>query len=177
MAILALGEMISPMLPLSLALVVGGALLLVPRKEGSDGYGIAIPLTMAVAVMWGANQVIRKSAIDSGMGVLTFLWISVLSAAIFLNLTAGMMSSWTGQRLNGKSVGLSVLSGLVGHLMGNFCYLTALGMEKVSTLAPFISATIPFGFMLSILIVGEKPTGKSVVGMVVIFSGVILAAL
>lgn len=176
-AIFILGEKVSAILPFSLALVVGGTILFVPQKRERGMVRFAVPLTLAVAFIWGLNQVIRKSAIGAGIEILTFLWISVAFAAVLLILTAGVMSSWKGLNFSRRSIGLSMFSGIAGHLVGNFCYLTALQMEQVSTLAPFISATIPFGFLLSVLIVGEKPNIKAVIGMVVIFLGVAIAAI
>lgn len=176
LAFFLLGERISTILPFSLALVVGGAFLFLPRREEGNGSALAVPITMAVAVLWGLNQVIRKSALESGMGILTFLWISIICAALFLILTAGVTSSWKNSNLSRASVGLSIFSGISGHLLGNFFYLAALGMEGVGALAPLISASIPFGFLLSILIVGERPTRRALIGMVIIFSGVVLAA-
>ena len=172
-----LGEHVSILLPLSVGLVVGGAFLLFPKKKERDEWGPAIPLTLVVALIWGLNQIIRKSAINMGMGVLVFLWISVISAVVFLGLMAGFTRSWENQRFSRSSVGLSICSGVFGHLVGNICFLSALELERVTALAPLTSAVIPFGFLLSILIVGEKPTRKAVGGMIVVFSGVVLAAL
>jgi len=177
MATLLLGEVITPIIILSLALVVWGAYLLVPKNKENNKYGLAVPLTMFVSVVWGLNQVIRKSGVDAGMEVMPFLWVSVIFAAVLFNLTAGLSNSWKNQHLSKTVLGLSVFSGLTGQLIGNFLYISALEFEGVSNLAPFISATIPFGFLMSVLIVGERPSKKSVIGMFIVFLGVALAAL
>lgn len=177
LALLLLGEGITAILPFSLALVVCGAFLLAPQNEESNNWRFAVPLAITVAVLWGFNMTIQKAAINSGMSFLNLIWISVVSAAILFNLTAVITRSWRGQCLNRKSVGLSIASGLSNNLFGLLFYTLALGMEKVSAIAPFTSATIPFGFLLSVFIVREKPTKKAIIGMLLVFLGVFIAAI
>jgi uncharacterized membrane protein len=177
LAPLLIGEQITAVLPFSVALVVAGAFLLIPKREDRNYWKLAAPLALGAAVIFGLNEVMRKSAINIGANFLVFLWISVVTVAVALNLMVCLTGAWKGQRFNRTSVGLSVASGISAHLVGNACYLFALGMAKVTALAPFTSALIPFGFIMSILIIRERPTRKSVAGMVVIFLGVALAAL
>lgn len=177
LALLFLGEGTTLLLPFSLALVIGGSILFVPRGNKYDTWAPAIPLTLAVAVLWGLDQALRKSAVNVGIGPLTFIWISMVSAAFFINLTAVATRSWKSLSVTRRDVGLSLASAISAHVLGSFCYMLALEMENVSSIAPFTSVAIPFGFLLSILIVGERPTKKALAGMVVVFFGVILAAL
>jgi uncharacterized membrane protein len=158
-------------------LVVAGAFLLVPKREDRNYWKPAAPLALGAAVIFGLNEVMRKSAINIGANFLVFLWISVVTVAVALNLMVCLTGAWKGQRFNRTSVGLSITSGISAHLVGNACYLFALGMAKVTALAPFTSALIPFGFIMSIFVIRERPTRKSVAGMFVIFLGVALAAL
>lgn len=60
---------------------------------------------------------------------------------------------------------------------GGFLYLLALGLEKAATLAPVTSATIPFGFLLAIPLLRERPTQKAVAGVATTFAGVVIATL
>jgi len=176
-AIFLLGEAISPILPVSLALLVVGAFLLAPRGENKGNWSLAVPTALAVAAMWGLNMVIQKAALNEGMHSLTLLWIAVVTGAILFNLTALITRSWKGQHLNRCSVGLSIISGLSNNLLGFFIYIVALGMANVSALAPFTATTIPFGFLLSLLLVGEKASRNSVLGMLLVLLGVLLATL
>ncbi|KUO42432.1 MAG: hypothetical protein APZ16_03105 [Candidatus Hadarchaeum yellowstonense] len=111
------------------------------------------------------------------MGSLTFILVSVVSATVILNLVNVFTRSWRGQRFSRMSLGLTLASALFANLIGTFLYMLALRMENVSSLTPFISASVPIGFLLSMLIVRERPNLKPAFGMILIFCGVILAAI
>ncbi|MEM4723828.1 MAG: DMT family transporter [Candidatus Hadarchaeum sp.] len=175
LAIFLIGEQIDPLLPLSLVLVVGGSLLFMPREKETNQWRFAVPLSMISAVLWGLDLVLRKIAINSGMDVLAFIWISVVAAAALLNTVAAIKPSWRKQKLGKNVLALTLASTFFSHL-ATFLFMFALEMEKVSSLSPFSSAVIPFGFLLSVFIVGEKPHLRAAIGMVVVFFGVVLAA-
>ncbi|MGC8816345.1 MAG: DMT family transporter [Candidatus Hadarchaeum sp.] len=174
-AIFLIGEEINPLLPLSLALVVGGSLLFMPREKETDQWRFAVPLSMVSAILWGLDLVLRKMAINLEINVLAFIWISVVAAAALLNLISLLKRSWKGQKLSKNILALTLASTFFSHL-ATFLFMFALEVEKVSSLSPFSSAVIPFGFLLSILIIGEKPYLRAAVGMIVVLLGVILAA-
>ncbi|GAI42295.1 unnamed protein product [marine sediment metagenome] len=75
-----------------------------------------------------------------------------------------------------KCVGLSILSG-IGLFTGELLSFFALGMEKASVLSPIYGAVIPFGFLLSIFLLGEKPTKKTILGVITVFTGVFLVTI
>ena len=177
LAPLLLGEEIATLLLISLGLVLGGTYLLTPKKTERKEWRLAVPLTLIYAVMWGFTQVIQKLALNQGIGPVAFLVIKLFAAGVAVNLFAGATLSWSAQRFSKMSVGLSIVSGISANLVGNICYLFALGMENVSSLIPFTSAAIPFGFLLSIWIVGERAGRKAVLGMILVFLGVVLATL
>ncbi|MBC7218761.1 MAG: DMT family transporter [Hadesarchaea archaeon] len=176
LAIFLVGEEIALLLPVSLALVVGGSFLFMPRTKETNQWRLAVPLSMVSAVLWGLDLVLRKMAINSGMDVLAFVWISVVAAAVFLNLAAIIKRSWKGLKLGRKILALTLASTFFSHV-ATFLFMFALEIEKVSSLSPFSSAVIPFGFLMSIFLVGEKPNLRAVIGMVIVFLGVVLAAL
>jgi uncharacterized membrane protein len=89
---------------------------------------------------------------------------------------AGTTRAWKARPISQRNVTLSVVSAFSSHLFGSFLYMFALQMESVSLLEPFVSVTIPFGFLLSILLVHERPSRRAVLAMVLIFAGVVLAA-
>jgi len=174
--VLLLGERVTFMLPVSLAMVIGGSLLLLPRKGGRDSWRPLIPLTIIVSVLWGLDRLLRKYSTNVGMDVTTYIWISAVSAAIFMNILAGATRSWGRRPISRRGVALSVASAFSSHVVGTYLYMFALQMESVSLLEPFISVTIPFGFLLSVLVIHERPTRRALAGMAVIFLGVVLAA-
>jgi len=179
LALILLGEPLTVILPISLALVLVGSLLLAQRKEekGSENWGPAVPLAMFVAVLYGLDLVLRKLAVNLGMDITSFIWLSIITAASVLILASLATRSWVGQRFTKKNMALVFISSMLGHIVGTIVFMWALQMETVISLVPFASMTIPFGFLMSILMVRERPNLKSTVGMVLVFSGVILAAL
>jgi len=176
-AALILNERIGPAIPVSLALIVVGIVLLIPKVGRKSGPPLAILLSVLVAMMFGLTQIARKSAMMSGIGALTFVWISALTGASLLCMTALLRSSFRGQKPDRFSFGISVSAGLLNQLVGGALYLLALSMEQASSLAPVTSAVIPFGFLLSIPLLHERPSKKAMAGVVAIFLGVIVATL
>jgi len=176
-AALLLGEGIGASIPVSLAFILVGIFLLAPRGGGGRVSKSAVLMSMAVAVTFGLNQIVRKSAMAAGMGPLTFIWISSLTGASLLILIGLLRSSFRGQRLDRFSFGISASVGLLNQLVGGGLFLLALGMESASNLAPAASATIAFGFLLAIPLLRERPTWRAAAGVVTIFAGVIIATL
>jgi len=176
-AALLLNEVISPMIPISLAFIVIGIILLAPRNGGKKVPTSAIILSVSLAVMFGLNQIARKSAITDGISPLTFVWISSLAGSSLLFLTGLLKSSFKTRELSRSNIGISVTAGLLNQLVGSILYLSALSLEKVSNLSPVTSAVIPFGFLLSLPLLRERPTKKSALGVMLMFLGVVIATL
>lgn len=171
---LILGEEIKMVLPISTILIFLGSLFLVVQGKRTKGWRMGVPLACFAAFLWGLQKILDKYAINEGMAVLTLLTIRIIVAAILFNVALGISRHRIGIKTHRSSMGLSVLSGIIGLLIGSFMYLSALHMEKVSALAPLSGMTIFFGFSLSIFILGERPTKKAVLGAVFILMGVFL---
>ncbi|MGQ9788571.1 MAG: EamA family transporter [Candidatus Hadarchaeaceae archaeon] len=93
-------------------------------------------------------------------------------------VSASLVShTWSKQCLNKKNISFLIISGLLGYVLGTITFIWALELETVIYLAPFVSLTIPFGFIFSVSIIRERRTKKSTFGTMLFFSGVILAAL
>lgn len=169
-----LGENLSVVIPFSAALVFLGTFLLSRRgKKDLKEWKYGIPLASIVAVLWGANAVLNKFALGE-MSVSSVLLVRVVSATVLFWLVFGIMSLREKPSLSKKSLGLSVLSGLIAFPIGSLLYVSALVFEEASTLAPITGATVLFGFLLSVAFLGESPTKKAVLGMLSIFGGILL---
>lgn len=176
LASLFLGEGIKLILPISAALVFAGVFLLTPVQKKSGQWRGGVILASLVAFIWGATGILRKSILTGGMEPFALLTISLASAMIIFDLATLGKRSWNQQGFNRRSIGLSLASATLAFPMGGFAYLSALGMEGVSTLAPITASTILFGFLLSLILVRERPTRRAVLGMGLTFLGVSLAA-
>jgi len=172
-----LGEEIGPAILVSLAFIAVGIVLLAPRNGGGKVSTSVVLLSTLVAVIFGINQIIRKSALTAGISVPTFLWISALTGASLLVLTGLLRGSFRGQKLTAYNFGVSSSVGLLNQLVGGGLYLMALSLEKASSLAPVASSTIPFGFLLAIPLLRERPTWKAGLGIVTIFAGAVIVTL
>ncbi len=176
--ILLLGEGIGWEIPVSLAFVVAGMLLMSPKREpGRKSSTLAIVLAALVAAIFGLTYVVRKAALTEGMAPLTMIWVAALTGLSLLGLTGLVRGSFRGQKLDRYSVGVGASAGILNQLAGGGLYLLALGIEQASSLAPVTSSTIPFGFLLAIPLLRERPTRKSVLGVAIIFIGVVIATL
>ncbi|MFH1821120.1 MAG: DMT family transporter [Methanobacteriota archaeon] len=175
-ALFLLSEGMTATLPFSLAFVIGGSLLFVPRNLGPSNWKRAVPFATIVASLWGFDQMLRKWCINLGMGSLTFLWLALVFASLLFSLNALAKKSWRGHSFSRRNVGLALACGLSGQLLGTFLHISSIGLEKVSAIAPVTTAAIPFGFLMSIFMFQEKPNARSWIGMALVFAGVFLAA-
>lgn len=176
-AVLLLGEEMRPVLFLSAGLVFTGAYLLTSRVGKTSRWRAGIPLALLAAFMWGSMIVPLKYCLDNGMSVGTLLVIYTASAAVACSIVAGIRHLMTGVRYDRRGVKLSLLSAALGFFIGEILFVSALEMEKASVLAPVPGAVIPFGFLLSILLLGERPTKRAILGMIVVLVGISLVTM
>ncbi len=179
LALLVLGEPLTLLLPASLALVLVGSFLLVQRaaKPGPEDWRPAVPLALLVAALYGTDLVLKKFGMNEGMDVMSFMWVSLITAAATLLIATLVTRSWVGQHVTTKKLGLIFGSSMLGHIIGTIPFMWALQMETVISIVPIVSLNIPFGFLMSVLLIRERPTLRSVLGMAAVFSGVVLAAI
>jgi DME family drug/metabolite transporter len=173
LAPLFLGEELRLVLPLSAVLIFVGSVLLVARRRKTSYWRMGVPAACFAAFLWGLNAVLNKHCLNSGMTISALLSIRLLTAAVLFNMVVGISRRGKTPGIDRGSTGLSALSGIISFPVGSLMYLTALNMEQASTLAPVTGMTIFFGFLLSILLVGERPTKRSVLGTIFILAGVL----
>ncbi len=166
MAFLFLNEEITFIIPISAVLIFVGTFLLSGRdNKDKDSWKYGVPVASFVAFLWGLNAVFNKFALNEGMQLFSLLFVRVASAAMIFLLAFGIRSIRSFPKLTRKSVGLSALSGVTASVIGSFLYLSALSREAASKLAPITGSTVLFGFLLSVVILGENPTRKAFLGL------------
>ncbi len=176
-AALLLGESIGLAVPASLPFLVVGIFLMAPKSQpGAKSPRLAIVLSILLAAIFGLTQIARKSGLLAGIGPMTLLWIAGLTATPLLALVGLARGSFRGQRLDRYSFGVAATAGL-GQIIGGTLFLTALSIEKASSLAPVTTATVPLGFLIAIPLLREKPTKKAMLGVALVFAGVLIATL
>ena len=176
-AVLFLSEEIKMFVPISAVLIFLGSFLLSGEKEAeSRPVGKGISVVCFVAFLWGLAAVLNKYCLNRGMAVLNLLAITTTVAAISFGVAASLGVGKGIMKGKGR-LGLTVLSGILGLLVGEPIYLCALSIEKASTLAPLMGGTIFFGFLLSVLSLKERPTSESILGTALILGGVTLTSI
>ena len=169
-----LGEELKLVLPVSAGLIFIGTFLLLPSRREPSRWKAGVPLASLAAFLWGFSTIIDKYCLNAGMSVSTLILVKMLVAAALFDITAGIVSQKRGLNVSRRSVQLSIVSGILAFAVGAFLYSIALNIEQAGTLAPISGTTIFFGFLFSILLLGERPTRKSVLGTILVITGVLL---
>ncbi|MFB0500235.1 MAG: EamA family transporter, partial [Candidatus Hadarchaeaceae archaeon] len=67
--------------------------------------------------------------------------------------------------------------GIFGLFVGQILWQHALKIEEASALSPVVGALVPLAFLFSILFLGERPTKRAILGMIIVFIGILLATM
>ncbi|RLG57827.1 MAG: hypothetical protein DRN83_00840 [Hadesarchaea archaeon] len=174
LAPLLLNEELKLVLPVSAILIFVGTFLLFPGKKNHAHWKFGVPVASFAAFLWGFSTIMDKFCLNADMAVSTLVFIKMLTAAVFFDVTAWVTGKRERLKFSRKSLQLSIISGILAFPVGSFLYSTALNMEQAGTLAPLSGTTIFFGFLFSVLLLREKPTKKSVLGTLLVLVGVLL---
>lgn len=170
---LLLDESLTWVIPVSAGLVFFGTFFLARQRDSSEKmWRFGIPLASLVALIWGFNAVLSKFSIEGGMSVPAVLLVRLSTATVLFWLA--ILVRGGGLDLSRREIGLTALSGLVAFPLGTALYFSALKVEGASTLAPLTGTTVLFGFLLSVVFLGESPSKGASLGAVSIFVGILL---
>ncbi len=180
-----LGENITIFLLISAVAIFSGSFIISkkgrPKNPRNDKNRLDWMILSAifVAFLWGLTVVLNKYALEGGFIYSNLLLIEVVVAAVLFNFTLVIKGNirktyFTKSSPMRRDVRMSVASALFGFLPGSQLYLMALQIEKASILAPFFGLTLLFGFLLSVLILAERPSKKAIVGTVLILASLVL---
>jgi drug/metabolite transporter (DMT)-like permease len=172
-----LGESVGIGYPLSALLILTGGTLLLGAGLTGSGWRRGIAMSLLVASIWGVKAVLNKYSVGAGMIPSDLLIYTLLFAFLLFSFSLVARGGPKRGEINRRSVALVLASGVLGFPLGELLYLTAIGMESVSAVTPLISTTILFGFLLSMLLAREKPTWRAAAGTLLIFAGVVVAAI
>lgn len=180
-AVLFLGEKPRLVVFVAAVLVVLGAYFLVTRRNiTSTDYSLWQTLpALGAGVLWGvAETVPAKFCLNQGMSPIFYQLIMVSTAAVSWNLLA----SFRGKHLFHhhyplKDWGVAAFTGFSGFFLGWTLWLTGLNLAPASFLSPIRGSMTLFAFLLSMVILRERPTARSAVGMLLTFGGVFLVSI
>ena len=178
-AVLFLGE--EPRLLLFLVafiMAVGGYFLVSGEKTRIDAREVwkwALLIVLVSSFLYGfAEAVPCKYALTGGMSILTFQLIFVLAGTIPWGMMLCVDRIKKKLSYSRRGIGFGVLDGFSMFFIGWFLWLSAIEAAPASVIAPVRGSVVLFTFLLSILLLGERPTKKNSLGMFAIVAGVVL---
>lgn len=178
-AIIFLGEEAQPVIFISIALVILGTYLIGSREkeDESNAWIGGIMLALTAGLLWGLSAPVSKYCLNEGMNQLTLQTLRISTAAIACSSAMLFYRGKKNLNIGKTGIKIGLLSGFFAFFLGFLLWLGALGMEPASVVSPFQGGKILFGFLLSILIIGEKPSRKAFLGTGLILLGVLMVTL
>ena len=146
-----------------------------PELAGSL-HGVALVLTGAF--LWALGQVMVRRLGDVG-GLTVTAWLAVLAAPQLLVMSLLMeQGQWQAMSTAGMGVWAAVLYlGLVMTAIGYVCWYHVLGKYSAARVAPFLLLTPVSSVIGGVVFLGEPLTRHSIVGGLLVVSGVALLLL
>lgn len=132
---------------------------------------MVILLLAVTAFLWGATPILEKmglSKVDPLVGVT--LRSSIVTAGLLI-LTIALGKGRELVSVDGKSLLLFGISGLMAGLFGMWTYYMALKMEPTSKIVPIAASYPLITALLSVLILNEGLSLPRVIGTALIVSG------
>lgn len=165
LSIVFLGEKFFPALGVAMLLLIVGIPMMTPGKGAERRWKWAMPAAFAVSVLWAFSIILTKLLI-SDINYVEFVYIKMVVAAAF-HIVASMFVKEKSDYFRGlKFIVLSAVALIVGDT------LLMAGVDRLpaSVFSPVFATIIPFGFLGSIIFLGEKPIRRNWVGMLLIFA-------
>lgn len=175
-AILILDEKANTLVLLSAVLIVIGIFFLSRRgeKEADVERNMGVPLAFLAAFIWGILVVPNKYCLNQGMSPLSFLTIMIIAAFVSNNIYFLYREGFEEMIRDIKGLYWGLVSGIIALFGGGLFWQLALSVEDASRLAPLLGAESPIVLILSVLLLGESPTYKSIFGIALVFFGVLI---
>ena len=179
-AILFLHEPVSVVTIAAAVLVVGGAFLLSAGRETDRSRAGLLPLLAALGsgVLAGfAAAIPTKYCLSHGMSPISYQIIFAGSAGVSWTLAALPKVLARKIVVTRKGLLVAFVSAFFGFFAGWILWLTALERVPASVLSPVSGAGTLFTILLSVMVLRERLTRRTLVGGGLIFAGVMLIAL
>ena len=176
-AVLLLGERPKLITFIAAILVALGAYFLVTRKgANSVDYSFWKPLAaLGTGLLWGfAETVPAKYCLTP----ITYQLILVSTAAVSWGSVAGLRSKNHQLQYPWRGLRIALFTSFTGFFLGWILWLSGLKLALASQLAPIRGGAMTlFAFILSILLIHERPSKHSFIGMLLILCGVFIVSI
>jgi drug/metabolite transporter (DMT)-like permease len=181
-AILILGEQPRWVVFVAAVLVVSGAVFLVDRQRRSmraarSLWGTAVSLL--AGIIWGiAETVPTKYCLTQGMTPLTYQLILVATAGVCWGIVAiAYRSSGHPLRFSRRGLGIALVTAFLSFFLGWRLWLSGLALAPASLLEPVHGSMTLFAFLFSVLLLRERPSVRSSIGVALTFAGVLVVSI
>lgn len=126
---------------------------------------------------WGIGPVFAKLGLE-GVDPLFGLWARTMAASIIISIWAGSSIHAAGFfAISLKRLGFIVIEAIFATVAGDLAYYAAIKKGACGEVSVILSAAPAVTILLSMLVLGEKPTGWSIVGVLLITLGLVLVGL
>ena len=160
-------------------LVIAGAYFLV-RERSSEGESILSGAILAIAagILWGVSESVPMNlATQHGMPPETSIIVFALAAIAGITFLMPLLRRRIPSRRDRRGLWLAALSAVSGAFLGWFLWLNGLKLAPASLLAPVRGSTLLFTFVFSVLFLRERPSRWAIIGVGLVFGGVLLVSL
>jgi len=178
-AILFVGEPFHWAALVAALLVIAGAYFLV-RERSSEGESTLSGAVLAITagILWGVSESVPMNlATQRGMPPETSIIVFALSALTGITLLMPLFRRRIPGRRDRRGLWLAALSAVSGAFLGWFLWLSGLRLAPASLLAPVRGSTLLFTFVFSVLFLRERPSRWAIIGVGLVFGGVLLVSL
>jgi len=178
-AVLWLGEPATPPVFIAALLVISGAFLLAGRRPAKRGGSSRLGNLAAAAAGLAfaiADTAISKYCLTQGMSPATLLFLCVACPAAGWGLVAAFTGRFRRRYYNRRDLGFAFSTAAVGMFGGQMLWYLALQRAPASVLSPIRGALTLFVFLFSILLLRERPSRRSAIGVALVGAGVLLVS-
>ncbi len=178
-AIVFLGEPLVWRAVVAGVLVAAGAVFLVRRQAFVLRASLVGALLAILAgVFWGVSETVpTKLALQHGITSETLLVSLGCCTLVGMSLLTPVLRGRIPRRFDPRGLWLVALSAVSGAFLGWFFWLQGLRLEAASVLAPVRGSTLLFTFAFSVLFLRERPSRRAVLGVLLVFGGVMLVSI
>jgi len=162
------------------ALVILGAYFLSSHRARTDTpVGHWGPwLALAAGAVWGIAEIVpTKYCLSRGMAPTTYQLMVVAASGAGWGGYLPVRHRLRAAPWSGKGLGVAVLTGFTNLFLGWILWLYALDRAPASLISPVRGLVVLFGFVASILILKERPSRRSGIGVALIIAGVTLVSI
>jgi drug/metabolite transporter (DMT)-like permease len=160
----------------SLGILAGIAIISISQehqesRSSSAKRTLACLLAVSSSMSWGISLVIDKFLLEH-MPPIALNLVKIGAPALGFFLLS--RSNGPIPKLRGEELGHAVASGILGLVVANLLYFSALKNSQSVWVAPLSSTSMLFSLIFAILILGERPKGVHLLATVLVFGGVFL---